>query len=94
LAIRTRCRLKAELQTLKASALISFVGLAEFGEDAEIFERGSIAFDFAAGGDLFEEAAHDFAGAGFGQGFGEADVVGFGDGTDFLRDLLAKFVAQ
>jgi hypothetical protein len=43
---------------------------------------------------LFEEAAHDFAGAGFGEGFGEADVVGFGDGADFFGDLLAEFVAE
>jgi hypothetical protein len=38
-----------------------FFGCAQFGDDAEIFQRGGVAFDFAAGGDLLEKAAHDFS---------------------------------
>ena len=39
-------------------------GLAEFGQDAVVFESGRIAYALFAGGDVAEEAAHDFAGAG------------------------------
>ena len=63
---------------------------AEFGQHGEVFQSGGVAFDFVAGGDLFEEAAHDFAGAGFGKGVGKANLVGFGDGADFLADVVAQ----
>src|SRR6185436_2342101 len=52
----------------------SFLGGAEFGQHAEIFERRGVAFDFAASGDLFEQASHDFSGTGLGQRFGETNV--------------------
>ena len=39
----------------------SFLGAAQAGQDAEIFERRGVAFDLGPGGDLFEQAAHDFA---------------------------------
>ncbi len=66
----------------------------QLGDDVEIFQRCSVAFDFAAGGDFLEQAAHDFAAAGFGEGVGEADVVGFGDGADLGGDVGAEFYFQ
>ena len=43
---------------------------------------------------MLEQAAHDFAGAGFGEGLREADVIGLGNRADFFGDLLAQFFAQ
>jgi len=65
------------------SALL-LVGLAEFCQYVEIFERAGVAGCFVAGGDVSEEASHDFAAAGFGDGFGETDVVGNCERTDFF----------
>ena len=42
-------------------------GTGEFGEDAEIFEGGGVAGDGLPRGDLLEQAAHDFSGAGLGK---------------------------
>jgi hypothetical protein len=39
-------------------------------------------------------AKRNFAGAGFRQGFGEADIVGFGDGADFFGDVGAEFITD
>ena len=72
----------------------TFFGFAEFGDDGEVFEGGGVALDFAVGGELAQQAAHDFAAAGFGQGFGEANVVGAGERADFFRDPLAEFVFE
>src|SRR5579863_7740075 len=73
----------------KIAATSSFFGFAEFGDDGEVFEGGGVAFDFAVGGELAEQAAHDFAGAGFGQRLSEADVVGAGERADFFRNPFA-----
>ena len=52
-------------------------------QHAVVFQRGRVADGFFAGGDVAQEAAHDFAAAGFGQGGGEADVVGLRPGRRF-----------
>ena len=62
----------------------TFFGFAEFGDYGEVFEGGGVALDFAVSGEFAEEAAHDFAASGFGQGFSEADVVGTGKRADFF----------
>ena len=66
----------------------------QLGDHAEVFQRGGVALDIAAGGQFTEQAAHDFAAAGFGQRVGEADVVGSGERADFLGDPLAQFFFQ
>ena len=53
-----------------------------------------VADGFLAAGDVAEQAAHDFAAAGFRQGVGEADVVGLGQRADFLADVLLEFLAE
>jgi hypothetical protein len=53
----------------------AFLGFAELGDDSEVFERGDVAFDFAVGGEVAKKTAHDFAAAGFGQSFSEANIV-------------------
>ena len=53
-------------------------------EDRDVLERGDVAFDLAAGGDLLEQAAHDLARAGLGQRVGEADLLGAGQRADLL----------
>ena len=68
--------------------------LAEFGQDAVIFERRGVADGFFAGGDVAQQPAHDFAAAGLGQGAGEADVVGLGQRADFVADVLLELLAQ
>src|ERR1051326_8318460 len=68
--------------------------LAQPGEHAEILQRGGVAFDFCAGGDLLEQAAHDFSRARFGQRLGESNIIRPGHRPDFLGDVLAEFVAQ
>ena len=67
---------------------------AESGEHVEIFERRGVALDLRAGGDLLEQAAHDFPGTRLGQRLGEADVVRLGHGTDLPGDVLAKLLAK
>ncbi len=71
-----------------------FLGGGQFRQDGQIFEGGGVAFDFGTAGDLFEQAAHDLAGTGFGQAVGEADIVGLGHGPDFLADMSAQFIAE
>src|SRR5689334_15300132 len=56
-------------------AMESFLGGTEFGEDIKIFKGGGVAFDFGAGRDLFQEAAHDFSRARFGKRFGETNII-------------------
>ncbi len=63
---------------------LAFFGFAEFGDYGEVFEGGGVALDFAVGGQFAEKAAHDFPAAGFGQGLGEADVVGASQRADFF----------
>jgi hypothetical protein len=62
----------------------ALVALAQFGQHIEISQRRRVAFDFHAGRDLLEQAAHDFAGARLGQSFRKTDVVGLRDRADFL----------
>ncbi len=71
-----------------------FFLLAQFGDDAEVFEGGDVAFDLAVGRHLAQQAAHDLAGAGFGQGIGEADVVRTGEGSNFFGDPGAQFFLE
>ena len=53
-----------------------------------VFERRRVADLFFAGGDVAQQAAHDFAAARFGQGVREADRVGRGQGADLLADVF------
>ena len=45
---------------------LSFFGFAELGDYGEVFEGGGVALDFAVGGQLAQQAAHDLAAAGLG----------------------------
>jgi len=74
--------------------LASFFHLRQPSQHVQVFESGGVTFDFGAGGDLFEEAAHDFSGAGLGQRFGKTDIVRLGDRADFFGDVVSKFIAQ
>ena len=64
--------------------------LFQLCKNGEIFKRSSVTLDFAVCSEFTQEAAHDFAAAGFGQGVGEADVVWLGEGADFLLVLLKE----
>ncbi len=57
---------------------LSFFRLAQLRDNGKVFKGGGIALDFAAGRQLPQQAAHDFAAAGLGQRLGEADVIGTG----------------
>src|SRR5688572_30043171 len=72
----------------------AFVLLLELGEDAEVFQRRHVALHLAAAGELFQQAAHDFAAAGFGEGFGEPDLVGLRERADLLANPLGQFFFQ
>src|SRR5580693_2764281 len=58
----------------------SLLLLPQLGQDAVIFECRRVADLFFAGGDVAEQAAHDFSAPRFGQGAREADRVGRGQG--------------
>src|SRR4051812_43683877 len=47
----------------------------EFRDDAEIFQRGGVTLDFAAGCEFAQQTPHDLAGTGLGKHVGEADIV-------------------
>ena len=66
----------------------------EGSDDVDVFERGGVAFERFAGGDLLEEAAHDLAGTRFRQRSGKADLIRRGDRTDDLADVLLEFVFE
>src|SRR5579872_4120666 len=72
----------------------SFVFLPQLGEHGVVFQRGRVAHLFFAGGDVSQQAAHDFAAAGFGQGVGEADGVGRGEGADVLANVPLQFFLE
>jgi hypothetical protein len=83
-SLRRTNRLVKAKRDISPRRILPFFGFAEFGDYGEVFEGGGVAFDFAVGGEFAEQAAHDFAAAGFGQSFSEADVVGTGEGADLL----------
>src|SRR5882724_9123434 len=78
----------------RARALFSFFSAAQPGEDAQVLEGRGITLNLRAGSDLFEQPAHNLARARFRQRISKPDVIGFGNGTDFLADVLAQFLAQ
>ncbi len=61
-----------------AGLICLFFVAAEFGQNAEIFKRCGVAFDFGSRCQFAQEAAHDFAAAGFRKSVGKTDVVGPG----------------
>src|SRR4051812_14368986 len=71
-----------------------FLGAADFRKHAEIFERRGVAPNFNARRDLLQQAAHDFSGAGLRQSFRKTDVVRLCDGANFLRHMVAEFIAN
>src|SRR5256885_15263459 len=91
-----RSLLRASLLALAACSghLMSLLALRQFRQYAEIFERRRVAFDFGAGSDLFEQAAHDFSRTCLWQRFGKTDIVGPGHWPNFLGHMLAQFVAD
>ena len=52
-----------------------------------ILQGAGVPCDGLPTGQGAQDAAHDFAAAGFGEHIGEADVVGFGDGADFQNNF-------
>ena len=64
---------------LRGCDFLRFFLLLQLRDDAEVFEGGHVAFDFAIGGEFAEQATHDFSAASFWQRVGEADVVGLGE---------------
>src|SRR5207237_4105392 len=60
----------------------------------EVFQRRDVSGDGAGGGDLAEEPAHDLAGAGLRQRFGEADLVRLGDVADLATDMRSQLLLQ
>src|SRR5262249_52645089 len=74
--------------------LSSFFLLAQLREHAEIFQSGCVLCRRLAAGDVAKQAAHNLAGPCLGQGVCEANVVGTGQGADFLDDVLLEFGLQ
>src|SRR5262245_18864988 len=66
----------------------------QLSKHRQIFERRRIADRLRTAGDVAQQAAHDLAAAGLGQGFGVADVVGAREGADLLGDVLAQLLLQ
>ena len=66
--------------------------LLELLQDRRILQSRYILRDFLAFGDRAQQATHDLAGTGLGQVVAEADFVGLGDRSDFLRDPVAQFL--
>ena len=58
-----------------------------------VFESSDVACDGIVGNNFAQQAAHDLAAAGFGQGVGETDLFGPGESTDFVGHPLAQFFA-
>src|SRR2546429_3112663 len=87
---------RASLLALAACSrhLKSLLTLRQFRQHAEIFERRRVAFDFGAGSNLLEQAAHDFSRTCLRQRFGKTDIVGPGHRPDFPGDMLTQFVAD
>ena len=65
-----------------------FLTITESGQNAEIFERRGVAFDFAAGGDLLEQPAHDFAERVFGRASAKRMSSGLATGPISLATWL------
>lgn len=63
-------------------------------DDAHVIQGRDASRNGAGGDEFFEEAADDFSGAGFWQGGSEIDIVGLGDGTDDVADVVAEFVFE
>ncbi len=60
-----------------------------------ILQGAGVPCDGLPTGQGAQDTAHDFAAAGFGEHIGEADVVGFGDGARFSKQLfMHSFVIQ
>src|SRR5262249_39452701 len=66
---------------------LAFLLFPQPRQHAVILEGRRIAGGLPAAGDVAEQPAHDLAGAGLGQGVGEANVVRPGQRTDFLDDV-------
>src|SRR5690606_10607536 len=65
------------------------VDQAGIGEPGGVAERAEVVF-----GDLAQDAPHDLARTGLGQGRGEVEQVGAGDRPDLGADLVAQLVRQ
>ena len=63
---------------------------AKVFQNTEVFKGGNISFDFVAGCQLAEQAAHDFATSGFRQSLCPPDFIGLGDGADLLGYMFAQ----
>src|SRR5512134_3413066 len=68
--------------------------LLQLLQDRRVLERGDILGDGLALGDGAQQAAHDLAGARLWQVVAEADVLGLGDGADFLADPVAQLLGD
>ena len=66
----------------------------ERGYNGEVLERGGVALDLPADGNLLKDPAHDLSGAGLGQAGGEAYGVGLGQLADLLADVRAEGLLQ
>lgn len=75
------------------TSLLLILLRGKLAHNPEVFERRDIAGDGVGGHNLAQEPPHDFAGAGFGEAFGEADLFGASEGADFVRHPLAEFDA-
>ena len=87
------CNLLLRHDSFRPAAL-PLVGLAKFRQDAQVFQGARVAFALGAGGYVFQQAAHDFAAAGFGEGVGEADYVRPRKAADLARDGVAEFFLE
>ena len=57
-------------------------------------EGGNIPKIGLPSGDFSQDAAHDFARAGFGQAITKLDMIGLGDGADIGFDVINQLVFQ
>jgi hypothetical protein len=67
---------------------------AQLGQHAVIFQRAGVADRRLAGGNVFEQPAHDLAAARLGQRAGESHVVGLGQRADFFANMQLELLAE
>ena len=66
------------------------VRIGQLLQDGGVLQGAGVLRDGFAFGQRTQQAAHDLAGAGFGQVVAKADVFGFGDGTNFFGHMVTQ----
>ena len=66
------------------------VRISQLVQNGRVLQSAGVLRDGLAFGQRTQQAAHDLAGAGFGQVVAKADVFGFGDGANFFGHMVTQ----